>query len=48
MCQGEFGDNKLDECHEAFDRAYNFADNQVLREYGYQHTSLDSPKLQPL
>ena len=48
MCQGEYGESSLAECHEAFDRAYNFADNQVLRTYGYQHTSLESAQLRPL
>lgn len=35
-----------DECFKQMERAFNFADNQVLEKYGYTHTALGSFKTQ--
>jgi xyloglucan 6-xylosyltransferase len=38
----------MDRCLRSMERAVNFADNQVLRLYGFQHRSLVSPKVRRL
>lgn len=46
LCAG--GDNpayNYQTCLHTFERAYNFADNQVLAFMGYQHLSLSSPNV---
>ncbi|GJN28302.1 hypothetical protein PR202_gb16411 [Eleusine coracana subsp. coracana] len=42
---GRYEDYPLDRCLTSMERAINFADNQVLRLYGFQHRSLTSPKV---
>jgi xyloglucan 6-xylosyltransferase len=42
---GRYEDYPLDRCLSSMERAINFADNQVLRLYGFQHRSLASPKV---
>ncbi|XP_062197789.1 probable glycosyltransferase 3 [Phragmites australis] len=42
---GRYEDYPLDRCLSSMERAFNFADNQVLRLYGFQHRSLASPKV---
>lgn len=36
--------SEAEECFKQMERAYNFADNQVLDKYGYAHRSLESAK----
>lgn len=36
------GSYAVDRCLQHMDRAFNFADNQVLELYGYRHTTLDT------
>ncbi|XP_010238722.1 probable glycosyltransferase 3 [Brachypodium distachyon] len=45
---GSYGDYPKDVCLAAMERAFNFADNQVLRIYGFRHRSLASPKVKPV
>ncbi|PAN16027.1 hypothetical protein GQ55_3G028700 [Panicum hallii var. hallii] len=42
---GRYEDYPLDRCLRGMERAFNFADNQVLRLYGFQHRSLVSAKV---
>ncbi|KAF8707083.1 hypothetical protein HU200_030315 [Digitaria exilis] len=42
---GRYEDYPLDRCLTGMERAFNFADNQVLRLYGFQHRSLVSAKV---
>eukprot|EP00246_Nothoceros_aenigmaticus_P015716 TRINITY_DN673_c0_g1_i1.p1 TRINITY_DN673_c0_g1~~TRINITY_DN673_c0_g1_i1.p1 ORF type:complete len:240 (-),score=36.41 TRINITY_DN673_c0_g1_i1:156-803(-) len=42
---GKYGDYPMDVCLSRMERAFNFADNQVLELYGYQHRSLGSYKV---
>ncbi|CAL4896896.1 unnamed protein product [Urochloa decumbens] len=42
---GRYEDYPLDRCLKGMERAFNFADNQVLRLYGFQHRSLVSAKV---
>ncbi|KAL6905630.1 hypothetical protein ACP4OV_003231 [Aristida adscensionis] len=42
---GRYEDYPLDRCLSSMERAFNFADNQVLRLYGFRHRSLASPKV---
>jgi hypothetical protein len=37
-----------DECFKQMERAFNFADNQVLEKYGYTHSALGSFKTQKI
>ncbi|KAG0557530.1 hypothetical protein M758_11G134400 [Ceratodon purpureus] len=39
---GESEDGENDECFIQMERAFNFADNQVLEKYGYTHSALSS------
>ncbi|CAD6270584.1 unnamed protein product [Miscanthus lutarioriparius] len=40
-----YEDYPLDRCIRGMERAFNFADNQVLRLYGFQHRSLTTAKV---
>ncbi|KAJ1274273.1 hypothetical protein BS78_05G050000 [Paspalum vaginatum] len=42
---GRYEDYPLDRCLRGMERAFNFADNQVLRLYGFRHRSLDTAKV---
>ncbi|CAL5441784.1 unnamed protein product [Camellia sinensis] len=42
---GSFGDYPVEKCMSGMERAYNFADNQVLNLYGFRHRGLLSPKI---
>jgi xyloglucan 6-xylosyltransferase len=35
----------VERCLRSMERAFNFADNQVLRLYGFRHRGLLSPKI---
>ena len=39
---GASEDGENDECFKQMERAFNFADNQVLEKYGYTHLALSS------
>ncbi|CAM6097735.1 unnamed protein product [Calypogeia fissa] len=45
FCNGDFGDYSQDRCIAQMDRAFNFADNQVLQIFGFQHNSLSDSKV---
>ncbi|CAM0950255.1 unnamed protein product [Alopecurus aequalis] len=45
---GSYGDYPVEQCLSGMERAFNFADNQVLRLYGFRHRSLASPKVKPV
>ncbi|KAL8486262.1 hypothetical protein ACS0TY_023101 [Phlomoides rotata] len=42
---GKFGDYPVERCLKQMERAYNFADNQILQIYGFTHNSLESRKV---
>lgn len=42
---GSYGDYAVDRCLKSMERAFNFADNQVLKLYGFRHRGLLSPKI---
>ncbi|PWZ46090.1 putative glycosyltransferase 3 [Zea mays] len=42
---GRYEDYPLDRCIRGMERAFNFADNQVLRLYGFRHRSLTTAKV---
>ncbi|KAG1330990.1 Glycosyltransferase 3 [Cocos nucifera] len=42
---GSYGDYPVEKCLGSMERAFNFADNQVLRLYGFDHRGLSSPKI---
>ncbi|CAM8936910.1 unnamed protein product [Rhodiola kirilowii] len=42
---GSYGDYPVERCLSSMERAFNFADNQVLKLYGFQHRGLLSPKI---
>nr|CAD1818300.1 unnamed protein product [Ananas comosus var. bracteatus] len=42
---GSYGDYPVERCLNSMERAFNFADNQVLRLYGFAHKGLLSPKI---
>ena len=42
---GSYGDYPVERCLKSMERAFNFADNQVLRLYGFSHKGLESPKI---
>ncbi|KAG6554327.1 hypothetical protein Mapa_004243 [Marchantia paleacea] len=42
---GSYGDYSVDRCLKQMERAFNFADNQVLQQYGLQHKALGTPKV---
>jgi xyloglucan 6-xylosyltransferase len=42
---GSYGDYPVERCLNSMERAFNFADNQVLRLYGFAHYGLLNPKI---
>ncbi|KAB5524838.1 XYLOGLUCAN 6-XYLOSYLTRANSFERASE 3-RELATED [Salix viminalis] len=42
---GSYGDYPVEKCIRSMERAFNFADNQVLKLYGFGHRGLLSPKI---
>ncbi|GMJ00019.1 xyloglucan xylosyltransferase 3 [Hibiscus trionum] len=42
---GSYGDYSVDRCLRSMQRAFNFADNQVLKLYGYRHRGLLGPNI---
>ncbi|XP_061956000.1 probable xyloglucan 6-xylosyltransferase 5 [Populus nigra] len=42
---GSYGDYPVGRCLRSMERAFNFADNQVLKLYGFGHRGLLSPKI---
>ncbi|CAI9112054.1 OLC1v1012426C1 [Oldenlandia corymbosa var. corymbosa] len=42
---GSYGDYPAERCLKSMERAFNFADNQVLRLYGFKHRGLVSPNI---
>ncbi|XP_043704045.1 probable xyloglucan 6-xylosyltransferase 5 [Telopea speciosissima] len=42
---GSYGDYPVERCLKSMERAFNFADNQVLKLYGFRHRGLLSPKI---
>ncbi|CAM8977145.1 unnamed protein product [Rhodiola kirilowii] len=42
---GSYGDYPVERCLSSMERAFNFADNQVLKLYGFSHRGLLSPKI---
>ncbi|XP_047147165.1 probable xyloglucan 6-xylosyltransferase 5 [Vigna umbellata] len=42
---GSYGDYPVERCLSSMERAYNFADNQVLKLYGFRHRGLLSTKI---
>lgn len=44
----KLGENENDECFKQMERAFNFADNQVLEKYGYTHSALSSFRAQKI
>eukprot|EP01018_Ginkgo_biloba_P028588 Gb_09703 [translate_table: standard] len=42
---GSYGDYPVERCLKQMERAFNFADNQILQIYGFHHRSLGSAKV---
>jgi xyloglucan 6-xylosyltransferase len=42
---GSYGDYAVERCLNQMERAFNFADNQILEMYGFQHGSLETAKV---
>lgn len=42
---GSYGDYPVEKCLGSMERAFNFADNQVIKMYGFKHRGLLSPKI---
>ncbi|KAJ7543066.1 hypothetical protein O6H91_09G023900 [Diphasiastrum complanatum] len=42
---GSYGDYPVDRCVKHMERAFNFADNQVLEMYGFRHRNLGTSKV---
>ncbi|XP_049405454.1 probable xyloglucan 6-xylosyltransferase 3 [Solanum stenotomum] len=42
---GSYGDYPVEKCLKSMERAFNFADNQVLKLYGFRHRGLSSPNV---
>lgn len=42
---GSYGDYPVEKCLKSMERAFNFADNQVLKLYGFRHRGLVSPNI---
>ncbi|KAJ4794083.1 Galactosyl transferase GMA12/MNN10 family protein [Rhynchospora pubera] len=42
---GLYGDYPIERCLNSMERAFNFADNQILRLYGFAHEDLLNPKV---
>ncbi|KAL2644604.1 hypothetical protein R1flu_012191 [Riccia fluitans] len=47
-CTAPAGDAKVARCQAGMEKAFNFADNQVLARYGYSHSDLSSYIVKPL
>lgn len=45
---GSYGDYPVERCLSSMERAFNFADNQVLQMYGFAHKALSTPKLKKI
>ncbi|XP_021761580.1 probable xyloglucan 6-xylosyltransferase 5 [Chenopodium quinoa] len=45
---GSYGDYPAEKCLKSMERAFNFADNQVLKLYGFRHRGLLSPNIKRL
>ncbi|XP_010678459.2 probable xyloglucan 6-xylosyltransferase 5 [Beta vulgaris subsp. vulgaris] len=45
---GSYGDYPVEKCLKSMERAFNFADNQVLKLYGFRHRGLLSPNIKRL
>ncbi|KAL2935287.1 putative xyloglucan 6-xylosyltransferase 5 [Bienertia sinuspersici] len=45
---GSYGDYPVEKCLKSMERAYNFADNQVFKLYGFRHRGLLSPNIKRL
>lgn len=45
---GIYGDYPVERCLKSMERAFNFADDQVLKLYGFKHTGLLSPKVRKI
>lgn len=45
---GSYGDYPVERCLRSMERAFNFADNQVLQLYGFKHRGLVSPNLKKI
>jgi xyloglucan 6-xylosyltransferase len=43
----QFSDFPVDRCLKQMERAFNFANNQILHIYGYQHNSLEKGDVKP-
>ncbi|KAJ7515087.1 hypothetical protein O6H91_23G070600 [Diphasiastrum complanatum] len=48
LCSGEYATWKSVRCIENFERAYHFADNQVLALAGMRHLHLSTPRVVPI
>ncbi|MCD7456972.1 putative xyloglucan 6-xylosyltransferase 3 [Datura stramonium] len=42
---GSYGDYPVEKCLKSMERAFNFADNQVLKLYGFRHKGLSTPNI---
>jgi len=42
---GSYGDYPVERCMKSMERAFNFADNQILQIYGFKHRSLNTAKV---
>ncbi|ERN02815.1 hypothetical protein AMTRI_Chr12g237610 [Amborella trichopoda] len=42
---GSYGDYPVEKCMSSMERAFNFADNQILQIYGFAHRALSSAKI---
>ncbi|KAI8543309.1 hypothetical protein RHMOL_Rhmol08G0206700 [Rhododendron molle] len=42
---GSYGDYPVERCLGSMERAFNFADNQIVELYGFRHRGLSSPKI---
>lgn len=45
---GSYGDYPVERCLKSMERAFNFADNQVIKLYGFGHRGLLSPKIKKI
>ncbi|XP_074315862.1 putative xyloglucan 6-xylosyltransferase 5 [Silene latifolia] len=45
---GSYGDYPVEKCLKSMERAFNFADNQVLKLYGFRHRGLLSPNIRSI
>jgi xyloglucan 6-xylosyltransferase len=45
---GNFSEFPVERCLEKIDRAFNFADNQILQMYGFVHKSLNTSSVKKI